>query len=53
MSNTDSTKKPGLNSGAREGWAVPASYKTPAVLLIYTVYSAKSLGSNRGKKTST
>ena len=27
-------KKPGLNSGAREGQAVPASYKTPTVLLI-------------------
>jgi hypothetical protein len=34
MSNTDSTKKPGLNSGAREGQAVHASYKTPVVLLI-------------------
>jgi hypothetical protein len=34
MSNTDSTKKPGLNSGVREGKALPASYKTLAVLLI-------------------
>ena len=30
-----------------------ASYKTPTVLLIYTVKSGKSLGSDRGKKTST
>jgi hypothetical protein len=42
-----------VNSGAREGYAVPASYKTPAVLLIYTVNSGKSFGSDRGKKTST
>jgi len=48
MSNT---KKPGVNSGAREGYAVPASYKIPVVLLIYTVKSGKSLGSDRGKTT--
>jgi len=42
MSNMDSTKnKPGVNGGAHEGYAVPASYKTPAVLLIYTVKSGK------------
>jgi hypothetical protein len=46
-----STKKPGVNSGARKGYAVPASYKIPVVLLIYTVKSGKSL--DRGKKTST
>jgi hypothetical protein len=43
-------QKPGANSDSREGWAVPASYKTPVVLLIYTVKSGKSLGSDRGKK---
>ena len=37
-----------MNSGAREGYTVPASYQTPTVLLI----TGKSLGSNRGKKTS-
>jgi hypothetical protein len=31
----------------------PSSYKTPAVLLIYTVKSGKGFGSDRGKKTST
>jgi len=36
MSNTDHTKTPGVNSGAPEGQAVPSSYKTPAVLLIYS-----------------
>ena len=53
MNNTDPTKKAGLNSDARERQAVPASYKTPAVLLIYTGKSGTSLGSDRGKKTST
>ena len=42
-----------MDSGAREGKAVPASYKTLAMLLIYTVKSGKSLGSDRGKKTPT
>ena len=41
MSHTEPTKKPGMNSDAREGQAVLASYKTPAVLLIYTVKSGK------------
>jgi hypothetical protein len=56
MSNMDpikKTKKTGVNSGAQEGQVVPPSYKTPAVVLIYTVKSGKSLGSDRGKKTST
>ena len=53
MSNTDPIKKTGVNSGAQEGQVVPPSYKTPAVVLIYTVKSGKSLGSDRGKKTST
>jgi hypothetical protein len=53
MSNTDPTKKPGVNSGAHEAYAVPASYKTSGVLLIHTIKSGKSLGSDRGKKTST
>ena len=35
MSDTDPTKNTGVNSGAREGEAVLASYKTPTVLLIY------------------
>jgi hypothetical protein len=34
ISNTDATKNPGVNPGAREGYAVLASYNTPAVLLI-------------------
>ena len=38
MSNTDPIKKPG---DAREGLTVPASYKTPAMLPIYTVKSGK------------
>ena len=46
MSNTDHTKKPGMNSGA-------APYDTPVVLLIYTLKSGKSRGIDRGKKTST
>jgi hypothetical protein len=50
MNNTDPTKKPGVNPGAREGYAVRVSYKTPAVLLIYTVKSGKSIGSDRGNK---
>ena len=49
MNNTDPTKNP----GAREGQAVTASYKTPSVLLVYTVKSGISLDSDRGKKTST
>jgi hypothetical protein len=49
MSNTDPTKKPEVNSDAREVRAFSASYKTPAVLLIYTVKSGTSLGSDRGK----
>ena len=53
MSNTDPTKKPGRNSDACKVQAVPASYKIPAVLLICTVKSGKSRGSDRGKKTST
>jgi hypothetical protein len=36
-------QKPGMNSGAHEWKAVPASYKTPAVLLIYTVKPGKVL----------
>ena len=51
--NTDSTKKTGLKSGAREWSAVSVSCMTSAVLLVYTVKSGKSLGSDRGKKTST
>jgi TPP-dependent pyruvate/acetoin dehydrogenase alpha subunit len=41
-----------MHSDAHEGLAIPASYKTPAVLLIYTVKFGKSLGSDRGKITS-
>jgi len=44
MSNTDPTKKSGVHSGVREEQAVPA------VLLIYTVKSGKSSGSDRGQK---
>ena len=53
MSNIDPTQNTGVDLCAREGKAVPASYKTLAVLLIYIVKSGKSLGSDRGKKTST
>ena len=42
-----------MNSGVRKGKPVPAPYKTPMVLLIYTVKSGKRLCSDRGKKTST
>jgi len=34
MSIPDPTKNPGVNTGARKEQAVPASYNTPAVLLI-------------------
>jgi len=37
MWNTDPHQKPEVNSGAHEWKAVPASYKAPTVLLIYTV----------------
>jgi hypothetical protein len=53
MSNIDPTQKTGVNLGAREGKAVPASYKTLAVLLIYTLKSGKNLCNDRGKKTFT
>jgi hypothetical protein len=39
MNITDPNNKSGVNSGAREGQAVPASYKTPAVLLVTHIYS--------------
>ena len=42
-----------VNSGARKGQAVPASYKTLAVLHLYTLKSGKSIGTDRGRKTST
>jgi hypothetical protein len=34
---------PQKNTGAREGSAVPVSFKTPAALLIYTVKSGKKV----------
>jgi len=37
-----------MNPGAHEGLAVPVSYKTPAVLLIFKYGS--SIVSDRGKK---
>ena len=37
MSNTDPTKQNGVNSG------VDASYKTPVVLLMYTVKAGKGI----------
>jgi len=40
-----------VNSDAREGYAVHAFYKTPAVLLLYTVKSGKIIGSGRGTLT--
>ena len=39
----------GVNSDTRDGLAVPASYMTPAVLLVYIVKSDKSLVGDRGK----
>jgi hypothetical protein len=53
MNNTDPTNKLGMKSGAHERKAVLASYKTSGVLLIHTIKSGKSRGSDRGKKTST
>ena len=50
MSNTEPTKKPRMNSDAREGQAVLASYKTPAVLLIYTVKSGKIPDNDTGRE---
>jgi hypothetical protein len=49
-SNTDPTKKPMGNAGAREEFALTASDKVTAVLLIYTVKFGKSICSERGKK---
>jgi len=52
MSNTDPTKKPGVKASAREGLAVPATYLTPAVVLIY-IYIVKAVNSfvgDRGKE---
>jgi hypothetical protein len=49
MSNTDPIK----NWDAWKSKAVPASYQTPTVLLIYTIKSGKCVGGDRGKKTST
>jgi len=48
MSNVDSTKKQGVNTGASEGKAVPVSHKTPAVLLV--VKFDKNLVDDRGEK---
>ena len=47
MSNTDTTKQTGAVL------TFSCFYKIPAVLLIDIVKSGKSLGSDRGKKTST
>ena len=43
MSSTDPTKNRGELMCSRNHYAVPASYKMPAVLLIYTVKSANGL----------
>jgi len=50
MSNTDLTEN--RNACAREGLTVPASYKTPSVLLIYIYISKsdKNLVRHRGNK---
>ena len=34
MTNTDTTRKPGVNPGARKGQADRVSYKTPAMLIM-------------------
>jgi hypothetical protein len=50
---TRTPPKSGVNSGAREKQAASASYKTLAILLISTVKSSNSHGSDKGEKTST
>ena len=40
ISNTDSINIPKVNPGVHEGWAVPASYKIPAIVLISTSHVA-------------
>jgi hypothetical protein len=50
VSNTDPTKKPIGNAGAREEFALTASDTVTAMLLIYTVKSGKSICNDRGKK---
>ena len=50
MSNTDRKKKPFVNTGARRGYAVSVSYKTPEALLPM-VKSGKSLVGDRWKNT--
>ena len=50
---TRTPQKNGVNSGDRERQAASASYKTLAILLISTVKSSNSHGSDKGKKTST
>lgn len=48
MKSTDPTKnKPEKNTGDRNGYAVPVSYKTPVILLIAT--SSKSRVGNGEK----
>jgi hypothetical protein len=47
----DPSKNRWVNSYAREWYAVPASYKTPAVLFIYKVKFSKNLISDRGRKS--
>jgi hypothetical protein len=47
------TKTTDVSLSAREGKAVPVSYKTPVVLLTYTVKSGKSLVRDRGNITAT
>jgi hypothetical protein len=37
------------NTDHQQGYAVPSSYRTPSVLLIYTVNHGKSLGSEERK----
>ena len=48
MSNTDPNKNWGWTHVLSKV-SIPASYKTPAVLLIYTVKFDKSLVGDRGK----
>ena len=46
-------KTPVVRRGSREEQEIYVSYKTHAVLPIYTVKSGKSLGSDRGYTTFT
>ena len=45
--NMDTIKKPGVNSGVPEGYAVAAPYKTCAMLLIYSLVKVLAVTEER------